>query len=255
VKSLPWQVRDFHVVGGGCFGSHYVEALLKARSLGQLEFQRLLVIDQDSACALARSALIKDSQVSLIKQDWEAYLAKFLEANSDSPEAMSDHWVPSPLSPHLLFLAFIRAVGANNHSSQGNFEILDFAKNFKEGGPEASLPPPVKIPLKSGALALSFAQWKCPVHCIEPSFCPKLEATRDWDMEEALVASLKEKGVSLHVLATRHRLQGVGTIAMDRILAEFRSFKENLENLSCSVFKLATVSGCHGILGGARILR
>ncbi|MCB1214585.1 MAG: hypothetical protein KDK66_03820 [Deltaproteobacteria bacterium] len=241
MKRLPWKVRDFHVVGGGCFGSHYVRQLLKARDYNHLEFRNIKVIDHNPHCALTRSDLLQAGQVSLVLADWEDYLSDFLQKNLNQSETALDHWVPSPLSPHLLFLAFLRA-------AKLSFEILDLGKSFKNKGPEIHLAPPVKIPLASGSLALSFAKWKCPVHCIEPKFCPGIEDFRDWEMALALK---KES----QVLVCRHRLQGVGTIAMAEILEEFQNLLKSLEDPQYQIFKLATLSTCHGVLGEARLLR
>jgi tRNA A37 threonylcarbamoyladenosine dehydratase len=41
------------VVGGGCYGSYYVQQLARARQAGALGFSRLLVVDRDPDCRVS----------------------------------------------------------------------------------------------------------------------------------------------------------------------------------------------------------
>jgi hypothetical protein len=102
-----------------------------------------------------------------------------------------------------------------------------------------------------GTRYVSFADWLCPTHCIEPSICPVTRAPRTWEMGEAMaevVARLQvtspTAGPALFVC--RHRVFGVGmfdaaeVLAGDRFVAEAGSAGGEVDVL------VGTVSGCHG---------
>src|SRR5215210_128458 len=43
------------VVGGGCYGSYYVRQLSRAAEAGALTWERLVVVDRDPNCRVARA--------------------------------------------------------------------------------------------------------------------------------------------------------------------------------------------------------
>src|SRR5437879_6139100 len=48
---------------------------------------------------------------------------------------------------------------------------------------------------------VSFADWICPTHCIEPAVCPAIGRTRTWEMGDAvrgLADRLRATGEPLH---------------------------------------------------------
>lgn len=233
------QVRNFHVVGGGCFGTQYVRWLLRARSLGMVEFEKVYAVDRDPQCRLTREVTLMP-RVERVESDWEEYLSALLLKGSDASLA-EDHWVPSPLSPHLIFGAFCRAARTLHPEMQCS------AVGFSE-----ELPPPVRVPLKNGDQAVSFAEWVCPVNCIEPPRCPAIQAPRTWDMKSCLGDSIERKeGRAVHVLQCRHFVHGVGTIPLGQIFGEFEKFILNLQTGKCRELLVATTSGCHGLISRA----
>jgi hypothetical protein len=237
--------RHFHVVGGGCFGSQYVRWLLRARSLGMLEFEKIFAVDRDPNCRLAQAGP-RDASLQLVTADWLDYLTELLLARDAQALPDPDQWVPSPLSPHILLLAFLRA--AMVRLPQLRLEPSGF---------RAEVPTPVRIPLASGSLAVSFAEWQCPVNCIEPATCPAIQAPRTWDMKPALqgyFAAHPETG-SAHVLQCRHFVHGVGTIPFEEILRAFRKLCGDLQRDTTRRVAVATTSGCHGLIGSAEVGR
>lgn len=237
------EARYFHVVGGGCFGSQYVRWLLRARSLGMVAFEKIFAIDRDPACRLAEHGPA-DPALQLVTADWVEYFGDLLLRSEPEADFQKDHWVPSPLSPHILFLGFLRAAAR-----------LDAALRFNEVPFWAETPTPVKIPLASGAMAVSFAEWQCPVNCIEPGTCPAIQAPRTWDMKPALTDYFQghpEAG-SAHVLQCRHWVHGVGTIPLAEILEAFQRLKKDLK--MASRVTVATVSACHGLIGTTQVAR
>jgi hypothetical protein len=241
----PIQVRHFHIVGGGCFGSQYLRWLLRARALGWLKYESILVIDRNSQCLAQREGLIQDL-VKLFQGDWIDYFSDYLVENFSNEDASHDHWVPSPLSPHILFLGFLRA--AERLRPEFGFSETRFAEE---------VPTPVQMTLPVGTQAVSFAEWRCPVNCIEPPRCPHIHETRTWDMKSTLENYFHPfPQRSAHVLQCRHLVHGVGTIPCADIFQEFKKFLENGRRAEIREVTVATVSGCHGIVGRAeRVLK
>jgi hypothetical protein len=56
---------------------------------------------------------------------------------------------------------------------------------------------------------------------------------------------------SAHVLQCRHLVHGVGTIPCAAIFHEFRKFLKNWQSDKIREVEVATVSGCHGLIGRA----
>ncbi|MCC6273878.1 MAG: hypothetical protein IT572_10465 [Deltaproteobacteria bacterium] len=243
LQSEVKRVRYFHVVGGGCFGSQSVRWLMRARSRGMLAFDRIFAVDRDPDCRLAVEGP-REEGVEVVVSDWVDYLEGKLLAQED--DGAEDHWVPSPLSPHLMMLGFQRA--ATRRLTGLSFEAEEF---------RAEVPTPVRIPLSVGTLAVSFAEWRCPVNCIEPAACPAIHAPRTWDMAPALngyFAAHPEAG-SAQVLQCRHFVHGVGTIPIAEILEAFRRMVGDLKDRTVERIAVATVSRCHGLIGAARVRR
>lgn len=240
VPSAKIKVRDFHVVGGGCFGSQYTRWLLRARKLGWLEFEHIWVIDKKRDCLAARENLC-GGPVQLKQMDWVEYFSGYLRDNHQVPSSSGDHWVPSPLSPHILFLGFLQTRGWKTEDS---YEIREFRED---------VPTPVKIPLPVGSLAVSFAEWKCPVNCIEPPNCPAIQKIRHWDMKKTLDNYFiqQRRNKSAHVLQCKHLVHGVGTIPCRDIFQSYKLFLEDMASHEMREMVLATVSGCHGLIGRA----
>lgn len=232
------KIATFHVVGGGCFGSQYVRWLLKARAQGSVEFDRIRAIDRDSHCKLVRKGPA-DPDLEVVAADWIDYAAELLRRPAG--ETAADHWVPSPLSPHILFLAMLRAARAEGYRL--------IPAPFREHPPT-----PVRFELPNGNLAISFAEWTCPVNCIEPEICPATKGPRDWDMKPALARHFggREEELSAQVLQCQHLVHGVGTIPFGEIAAGYARLLADLKR-GLSRVAVATVSSCHGIIGLAEL--
>lgn len=237
------KVRYFHVVGGGCYGTQYVKWLLRARRLQMVDFEKIVSVDRDPRCRLSGD-LPAEASVVLANRDWVDYLTGYLRDHLENVDAAEDQWVPSPLSPHLIFESFIAAARFFHPGLE--FHKIKFHENT---------PPLVQIPLASGDRAVSFAEWICPVNCIEPARCPAIHALRTWDMKSALENYFKQASSPLrstHVLQCRHLVHGVGTIPMGDILGEFNKLLEALSQGRKEVV-VATTSGCHGLISAGRI--
>ena len=56
---MPQAFGTIVVVGGGCYGSYYVRQLGRAVAAGALVCRRVLVVDRDANCRVARGNMPK----------------------------------------------------------------------------------------------------------------------------------------------------------------------------------------------------
>jgi hypothetical protein len=229
---------DVVVVGGGCYGSFYAGQLLRARERGAAGWERLLVVDRDPECRVAREVL-PESGVELIVDDWSAFFDRYLGSPSPA-DGPPDAIVPSPLMPHLMYEWLLRRARRRWPGRTVEPRPLPV-------GPGT----PYDVPAPDGTRYVSFADWLCPTHCIEPATCPVIRAPRTWEMGEAmhtlagrLDADRPTAGPVL--LTCRHRVYGVGMFDVasvlqgDAVVAEAGGAGADVDVL------VATISACHG---------
>src|ERR1035437_789432 len=94
--AAPQHYGTIVVVGGGCYGSYYVRQLRRAREREALTWERLIVVDHDEDCGVARE---HPADLELAVSDWSGFFAQYLGGEARDVDAI----VPSPLMPHLLF--------------------------------------------------------------------------------------------------------------------------------------------------------
>jgi hypothetical protein len=228
------ELRDVAIVGGGCYGTFYAGQLIRAAERGKASYRRLLVVDHDPGCRFA-TEIAAGPDRELVVADWAAFFDDWLDRSGTG-----DAIVPSPLMPHLMYGWLFRRAQAR------------WPGRLVETRP---LTAPVGTPYDStapdGTRYVSFADWLCPTHCIEPAICPVIRAPRTWEMSEAMAelvdrlqATAPTAGPALFVC--RHRVFGVGmfdaaeVLAGDRLVAEAGSSPGEVDVL------VGTVSGCHG---------
>ncbi|MGH7513819.1 MAG: hypothetical protein ACREOQ_12945 [Gemmatimonadales bacterium] len=226
------------IVGGGCYGSFYAGQLRRARERGAATWRRLLVVDRDPRCRAAEQ-LAGSTGVELVVEDWGDFFDHYLAGAADR-SGPPDAIVPSPLMPHLMFDWLLRRARAR-------WPGRDVSPHPVPLGPGT----PYDAQGPDGTRYVSFADWLCPTHCIEPSTCPVIRAPRTWEMGDAMVAlthSLnREHPTAGPVLFTcRHRVYGVGMFDVatvlegDAVVARAGSAEEETDVL------VGTVSACHG---------
>jgi hypothetical protein len=115
-----------------------------------------------------------------------------------------------------------------------------------------------------GTRYVSWADWLCPTHCIEPATCPVIRAPRTWEMSETAGAVVEWLSQSREVFGpalfvTRHLTDGVGAFALSDAVAAERMLRQAGASGRPSSLLIGTVSACHGALGllgiGARETR
>jgi len=238
--SQPRRARRFLIVGGGCYGTHFARSLLRARERRKLPGDEIWVIDRAGDCAAA--ALTPRAGFRIVAADWEEFFADYLHGwREGSGQREEDLLVPSPLAPQLFGSWLARSLA-------GEVRLAEV--------PPPLLPDTPLARLTGTRLAVSFAEWRCPAHCIEPAVCPATRQPRTWEVPQALRAyarDLRAAGVVPLVgpFAGRvtHLVEGVGVFPlMDwaRAARALRSTLTGPEAPPAAYALVGTVSGCHG---------
>ena len=235
------------IVGGGCYGSYYVRQLGRAESAGALTAERVLVIDRDPSCRVAREREGNPgSNVEVVTADWtsffDGYLGDAAAKESDDRHDPPDAIVPSPLMPHLMYEWIERRARARWPAREIGTRPLD---------------PPTGIPWQKrgadGTQYVSFAEWVCPVNCIEPALCPATRGPRSWSMPPAVLAATEEARRNGRNLAgpvifhCQHRAYGVGMFDTRDVVAG-DALVERVAAAGAAEVLVGTVSHCHGAL-------
>lgn len=232
------------VVGGGCYGGYYVRQLTRAHRAGAVQWERLLVVDRNADCAVA--SLAPDDRppaMELVTAEWDAFFAQYLgDASRDPERSAADAIVPSPLMPHLM-------AGWLLDRARARWPDRTIAI--------APLGAPPEVPWQSagadGTHYVSFAEWICPINCIEPAICPHTRGERTWSMPVALeqyVRAEAEAGRPMdgpYVFRCLHRAYGVGMLDVADIVDADRAIARRGAEGPAS-FLVGTVSHCHGAL-------
>ena len=234
-SSASVELGDVAIVGGGCYGTFYAGQLIRAAERGKTRFRRLLVVDRNPECRFAAEIGAAPDR-ELVVADWGEFFDGWLGRRRGADDVI----VPSPLMPHLMYEWVVRR-------ARGRWP----GRSMETRPLTAALGTPYDAAAPDGTRYVSFADWLCPTHCIEPAICPVIRAPRTWEMGEAmeeLVARLQATaptaGPALFVC--RHRVFGVGmfdaaeVLAGDRIVAEAGAAPGEIDVL------VGTVSGCHG---------
>ena len=235
------------VVGGGCYGSYYVRQLGRASRAGALSAERVLVVDRDRACRVAVELQSEpQTNVEVVVSDWssffDAYLGDAVARAPANAREVPDAIVPSPLMPHLMSEWIERRARARWPGRAIETRPLD---------------PPSGIPWQKrgadGTQYVSFAEWVCPVNCIEPALCPATRGPRTWSMPPAVVAATEEARRNGRNLAgpvifhCQHRAYGVGMFDTADVIAG-DALVQSAAAAGAAEVLVGTVSHCHGAL-------
>ena len=237
----PVLLGEVIIIGGGCYGTFYTRQLEAARARGKAGYRRLLVVDRDPGCQLSRE-LVPAADRELVVSDWGAFLDQYLEtrAGLDSGASRDDVIVPSPLMPHLMYEWLVR----RSRSRWPGRSIETHPIPESPGTPYDSTAP-------DHTRYISFADWICPTHCVEPALCPVIRAPRTWEMSEALETLTLRLGRT-HPTAgpvlfqCRHTVFGVGTFSVEAVIDGDRVVSETGASGGTADVVVGTISSCHG---------
>lgn len=236
------RLGDVVVVGGGCYGTFYSRQLAEARNRGKLEYERVLVVDHDPDCRMIRELGEGDDR-TLVVREWNQFFDDYLgSAQRSGPGSLPHHIVPSPLMPPLLHLWLVRRAQAR------------WPGRRIETHPLATGPgTPYDTPAPDGTRYVSFADWICPTHCVEPALCPVIRGPRTWEMAEAVTTLTERLGRSNAtagpvLFECRHQAFAVGTFAVDAVLAGDEIVAQAGASGAPIDVLVGSISACHGAL-------
>jgi hypothetical protein len=239
------------VIGGGCYGRYYVRQLQRAARAGAIATERLVVVDRNPECTVATETATGNHEpwlvpVELRQQDWREFFPDYLgRAAADRSGGAGDAIVPSPLMPHLMAEWLVSR--ARDRWPARSVETHPLLQT-----PE--LPWQRRAP--DGTHYVSYADWICPVNCVEPRTCPHTRGTRDWSLATWLpnfAAAGEDVGVETRVrraavvLHCRHRAYGVGMFDTAEVIAGDDAIREAGATGAADVL-IGTVSHCHGAI-------
>ncbi len=237
------------VVGGGCYGSYYVRQLSRAARAGALAWKRLLVVDRDARCAVASDSSAHEAPtekvpaLELVVSDWGEFFDQWLSALArPTGAAPSDAVVPSPLMPHLFFQWLLERARRRWPARTVESRPLDRPPHV-----------PWQRAAPGGTHYVSFAEWMCPINCIEPAVCPEIRGPRTWSLPRAIrayVEAERARGEAVDgplLFHCTHRAYGVGMIDAADVLSADDRLRDLGERGAARVL-VGTVSHCHGAL-------
>ena len=238
----PLRFGTIVVVGGGCYGSYYVRQLRRAASAHAVRWDRVLVVDRNPRCAITATVGDAHDGVVLVDGDWRAFFRSYLnEAATERARTETDAIVPSPLMPHLMAEWIVERARARwPHRTVVTMPL------------ETAPPTPWQRPTPAGPHYVSFAEWTCPINCIEPRICPHTRAIRDWTLPATArdyVQSERRRGrplVGPVIFHCTHRAYGVGMFDTREVIAGDDLVQSVARNDGAEVL-VGTMSHCHGV--------
>ena len=230
------------VVGGGCYGTFYASQLSKAKARGKTDYRTVIVVDRNPDCQ-ARRELGESPDREFVISDWTPFFDGFLPAGPSGPPA-DDYIVPSPHMPHLMFEWVWRR--ARQRWPARAVSVVPVP---------GDLPTPYDRPSGNTdhTRYVSWADWVCPTHCIEPALCPAIGAPRTWEMADtvtALADQLRASGRVVHgpaLFVCKHQVFGVGMFSAEQVRAGDRLVADAGAKGQAEVL-VGTISSCHGAL-------
>ncbi len=231
-------------MGGGCYGTFYASQLAKAKARGKVDYRTVIVVDRNPNCR-ARHELGEVPDRRYATQEWTSFFDAFFDVSLD---ASDDFIVPSPHMPHLMFEWVLGR--ARRRWPQRTVTV--------EPVP-GEIGTPYDRTAQDATRYVSFADWICPTHCIEPALCPAIGAPRTWEMGDAvrgLADRLRREGRAVAgpaLFVCKHHVFGVGTFAAEAVLAGDRLVAEAGASGEPAAVLVGTISSCHGAVNLLRI--
>jgi hypothetical protein len=230
------------VVGGGCYGTFYATQLAKAKSRGKVDFRTVIVVDRDLDCR-ARRELGDAPDRTFVTSDWSQFFDGFFPTAQPPNRPTDDFIVPSPHMPHLMFEWVLGRARRRWPDRAITVEPVpgEIGTPYDRAGADE-------------ARYVSFADWICPTHCVEPALCPATGGPRTWEMSDAvrgLAERLREGGRAVAgpaLFVCQHHVFGVGTFAVDAVLGGDRLVADAGASGAGVGVLVGTISSCHGAL-------
>ncbi len=235
------------MVGGGCYGTFYASQLAKAKARGKTDHRTVIVVDRNPACQ-ARRELGEARDRLFVVSDWTTFFDEFLRPSGPSAHPPDDFIVPSPHMPHLMFDWVLRRARARWPNRTVSVEPVP-----------GTFPTPYDRPGADETRYVSWADWICPTHCIEPALCPAIGAPRTWEMGDSvreLADQLRAGGRAVTgpaLFVCKHQVFGVGMFSAEAVRDGDRLVAEAGASGSPAEVLVGTISSCHGALNLLRL--
>jgi hypothetical protein len=227
------RLGEIAIIGGGCYGTFYAGQLAEARDRGKIEYERVLVVDRDPDCQASREPPPREDR-TVVYEEWDPFLDRFLPTDPTDPT--DNAIVPSPLMPHLM-AGWLERAARRRWPGRG---IGTRPLAGIVGTPYESTGP-------DGTRYLSFADWICPVHCIEPLTCPVIRGPRTWELSDTLRAFTTHHGLAgPAIFLCRHQAFGVGMFFGREAQAGRAMLEAAGASGDSAEFVIGTLSRCHG---------
>ena len=237
------------MVGGGCYGTFYARQLEKAKARGKTDYRTVIVVDRNPSCQ-ARRELDESPDRQFAIKEWSEFFDEWLShAPRTTHDARDDQIVPSPHMPHLMFEWVLRRARARWPQREVSVAPVpgSIATPYDRpsGGPDDTR-------------YVSWADWICPTHCIEPAQCPAIGAPRTWEMADTvreLAMQLRAAGRPVAgpaLFVCKHQVFGVGMFSAESVRAGDRLVAEAGAKGEAEVL-VGTISSCHGALNLIRL--
>ncbi len=203
-----------------------------------------MVVDRNPHCAVA----IEEgkggdaTRIELVVSDWSTFFRGYLDRAAGQSRELRDAIVPSPLMPHLLYEWLVER--ARDRWPERHVATTPLGS------------PPVLPWSRAGADGthyVSFADWMCPVNCIEPRLCPHTRGDRSWSLPVAVreyVQTERARGNAIAgpvIFHCTHRAFGVGMIDTADVVEADRTVSREGAGGAIEIL-VGTVSHCHGAL-------
>ncbi len=173
-------------------------------------------------------------------QEWGDFFDEYLAGTSPATGSPPDAIVPSPLMPHLMYEWLVRRARSRwpGRAIETRPLTLDPETPYDTSAPD-------------GTRYVSFADWTCPTHCIEPAICPVIRAPRTWEMADAMDGLARRLELSSPtagpvLFVCEHRVFGVGMFDVSAVLAGDASVASAGQPGSPVNVLVGTISRCHG---------
>lgn len=233
--------RDVVVVGGGCYGTFYGRQLEAAADRGKVTFRQVVLVDRDPYCQAVRE-LTPRADRAIVVARWDDYLDALLAREAPHAGQPDDAIVPSPLMPHLMA-----------HWLEREARRRFAERDVRSRPAREPVGTPYDVLAPDGTRYVSFADWLCPTHCVEPHVCPVIRGPRTWEMSEAIERHVERLGRRERVLGpalfvTRHRAFGVGMFDVAEARRALDLVVEAGRAGGAAAVVIGTISSCHGAL-------
>jgi len=178
-----------------------------------------------------------------VTREWSEFFDDWLsDARRTTHDARDDQIVPSPHMPHLMFEWVLRRARERWPKRRISLEPVP-----------GDLPTPYDRSASDQTRYVSWADWICPTHCIEPALCPAIGAPRTWEMGDtvrALADQLRAAGRQVSgpaLFVCKHQVFGVGMFSAESVRAGDRLVEHAGAQGEAEIL-IGTISSCHGAL-------